>query len=386
MTALRKLIKQPLPAVAPSIEQGYFVFTLMPSLRCSLNCPHCYLSKEQRRNSEILAPEALSQICSKVDEYYQNSGIEDKTIVCYWYGGEPLQYEKSYLLDLIQRIESVFTPEKGYRLKHTILSSLVTVDEDWFPHLMRHGQGYIQTSFDGVMRGNGYVRTWEKKVRQLKEYGFRVGTISVVNHTLLREGPAYILDYLSELGIVETSFLPFMLNEQNNGEKYEKFAPTMSEYSEFMIKLTERYFERQKAGQHVPEIGQMRFILEQTAMDDVANIAGQTLFLLPNGDFVLPDYRNGYLEFMQPFGNILQSSFADVLNSPARRAYLRRQFLRNHNPECIGCDYSGNCIMEFWKSNREGDDCFGAKRYVEWLLGQRAERGLLVDIRKTILH
>jgi hypothetical protein len=29
--------------------------------------------------------------------------------------------------------------------------------------------------------------------------------------------------------------------------------------------------------------------------------------------------------------------------------------------------------MEFWKDNRPGDDCFGGREYVEWLLERRAE-------------
>lgn len=40
----------------------------------------------------------------------------------------------------------------------------------------------------------------------------------------------------------------------------------------------------------------------------------------------------------------------------------------NNNKDCNGCEHSDKCVMEFWKDNREGDDCFGGKRYVEWLL------------------
>ena len=69
-----------------SIENGYFIFTLMPSLRCSLNCPHCYLSKEQRRNSPIMKLEDLEIACQKVDDYYQKNNIKNKLIVFYWYG------------------------------------------------------------------------------------------------------------------------------------------------------------------------------------------------------------------------------------------------------------------------------------------------------------
>jgi MoaA/NifB/PqqE/SkfB family radical SAM enzyme len=53
-----------------SIESGYFVFTLMPSLRCKLNCPHCYLSVDERRNSPIMSLEDLKVVCQKVFDYY----------------------------------------------------------------------------------------------------------------------------------------------------------------------------------------------------------------------------------------------------------------------------------------------------------------------------
>ena len=51
------------------IEQGYFIFTLMPSLFCKLRCPHCYLSLEQRQDRSIMPVEALAAACRKVDEF-----------------------------------------------------------------------------------------------------------------------------------------------------------------------------------------------------------------------------------------------------------------------------------------------------------------------------
>ena len=63
-----------------SIENGYFIFTLMPSLRCSLNCPHCYLSLEQRRKSPIMDLKDLKIAAEKVDSYYQERDIKEKVI------------------------------------------------------------------------------------------------------------------------------------------------------------------------------------------------------------------------------------------------------------------------------------------------------------------
>ena len=217
------------------------------------------------------------------------------------------------------------------------------------------------------MRGKGYVKKWEKKVKEAVLKGLSVSTISVVNNELFADGPVEVLRYLSELGVEEASFLPFMLNEQNKGDKYERFAPPMSKYSEFMIELGEVWYQKKMAGEFVPQIGQFSYISSRSRLPEIANIAAQTMFLLPNGDFVLPDYRDGYLEYMRVFGNIFESSFSDVLNSNERQSYLRKQLIRNMNAECLSCEYKNSCIMEFWKENRDGDDCFGAKDLVRWL-------------------
>lgn len=367
-----------------SIEQGYFVFTMMPSLRCSLNCPHCYLTLDQRRNSPIMSMADMETAFSKVSTYFgEHLADKPKILIFYWYGGEPTEMGLPYFLSAFRLIDQYFPEDKGYFVRHDILTSLVAIEDHWYDVFKTYGRGQFQTSFDGLMRGRGYVKRWDKRVKEALAKDLRVSTISVVNHELFKDGPEAVIDYLTDLGIQEASFLPFMLNEQNKGDKYEKFAPPMREYSQFMIKLTERWLELKKAGKEPPMIGQACFILSRQKMEKEANIAGQTLFLLPNGDFVLPDYRDGWLEYMQPFGNILNQTFQEVLTSPERRRYIRRQYTGNMNSECLSCEHKDHCIMEFWKENRAGDDCFGARDYVQWLVNH-PEMGDWIDASKVM--
>jgi sulfatase maturation enzyme AslB (radical SAM superfamily) len=356
-----------------AIESGYFVLTLMPSLRCKLNCPHCYLSLDERRNSPTMTLDDLATACKKIDQYYEGRGLQNKTIVCYWYGGEPTDMGMDYFLSAIELINRIFSKEKGYAVKHTVLSSLVVVDPVWFDFFKTHCDNQVQSSFDGLMRGKGYLKKWEQKIRLAKQKGLRVSTISVVNRALIDDTPEQVLDYLAGLGVEETSWLPFMWNEENNGDPYRKYAPSMKEWSDFMKRLTAHAWDRKAKGLFTPEIGQEWFILSQGERGDLANLPAQTLFLMPNGDFVLPDYKNGFQEFMQPFGNILSQTFQEVLQSPARKAYLRKQVSRDQNPECASCEHADKCVMEFWKKNRPGDDCFGGKEYVDWLLAHSSQ-------------
>lgn len=358
-----------------SIESGYFIFTLMPSLRCSLNCPHCYLSVDQRRNSPIMTLEDLEKTAKKVNQYYQKTKIKDKLMIFYWYGGEPTEMGIDYFKQATKILNNNFSDEDGYTKKHTILTSLLTIDEKiWFPFFKENCDNHFQSSFDGLMRGKNYVKKWESKIKSAIDYGLDVGTISVVNQELLKVGPVETLEYLSSLKIKESSFLPFMWNEQNDGKSYDKYAPTMDAWSNFMIDLSKHYFKMKESNQFVPEIGQLNFVMHQMQQPLMANVAAQTLFLLPNGDFVLPDYKNGYQEYMRVFGNILEQPFEDVLNSKERKSYLRKQVLRDNNIECIECDHADKCVMEFWKKNRENDDCFGGKKYVQWLLEENKDK------------
>lgn len=352
-----------------SIEGGYFIFTMMPSLHCNLRCPHCYLSLEQRQDETILSLDNIEIACKKIDEYYTKRKVKNKKIVLYWYGGEPTDMGIDYFKGSTEIINRIFSPEKGYEIKHIVLSALNTMNKYWYPFLYNLGDGYLQTSYDGLMRGRGYLRKWERKVKEVTDFGFDLATITVVNKEILKQGAKETLDYLIDLKIKETSWLPFMWNEQNNGDKYNTFAPTMNEYSDFMIEMSDYWLELKNKGTEVPFIGQLSFINSQSIYNTtmMENIAGQTLFLLPNGDFVLPDYKNKYQEYMKYFGNILEEPFESVLQSKGRKEYLRKQITKNSNPECLSCKHKNKCIMEFWKTNRENDDCFGAKRYVEWV-------------------
>ena len=361
-----------------SIETGYFVFTMMPSLRCDLSCPHCYLSLNQRRNSPIMTLDQLKIAIDKVYDYYsERKDIKVKFLSFYWYGGEPTQMGLDYMMKAFKMIESRYLESEGFHIRHTLLTSLIQVDKEWFKFFKTWCGNYFQTSFDGMMRGKGYMKQWERKVKEAKSEGFNIGTITVVNNKILEDTPKVLLDYLVELGICEASFLPMMRNEQNEAHHYGKLAPSMDQYSEFMIEFMSYWYELKSKGVNVPAIGQSQYVISRLKTNPDGNVAGQTMFLLPDGEFVLPDYKNGYTEFMLPFGNILTQSFADILKSKSRRTYLRKQYLGNKNKECVTCENKHHCIMEFWKENKEDDDCFGAKRYVTWLLDKESKENVI---------
>lgn len=103
-----------------------------------------------------------------------------------------------------------------------------------------------------------------------------------------------------------------------------------------MIKATLKGRSLHKNGATPPTIGQEVFYFEQSHRNSsISNSASQTLSLMPDGSVCLPDYKNGYEEFMHPFGNIISSSFEEILSGSGRIKYLTKQLTRNSNMECL---------------------------------------------------
>lgn len=345
------------------IESGHLILTMMPSLYCKLDCPHCYLSKEQRKDKTILSAEDIKLICSKINHYYTTKNIKHKKIDFYWYGGEPTSMGVEYFETLLNTLNSSF--DDSYKIKHILLSALVGVKiDEWVPLIKSHFNSSIQTSYDSTMRGDRYMTTWKKKVEQLNKHKIEVTTISVINSHIIKDGPAQTHKLLSFLGIVESGWLPFQKNTVNDiTGAYNDLSPSMNDFSDFMIGLT----DINRHSQSPFLIGEEDFIYAMSNSDKPSNMGLQTLFLLPDGVLCMPDYDKDNVEFLQSFGNILSETFEEILISKPKRDWNRRQVSRNTNKECLGCDHQNYCLMEFWKNNTQDDDCYGAANYIDWL-------------------
>ncbi len=350
------------------IEQGRLILTMMPSLYCKLDCPHCYLTKEQRRSKDCLSLEQIKITVEKIKDYYQDKNIHNAAIDIYWYGGEPTTMGIKLFSDMCDIINSTF---KAHKVRHTLLSALVGVNiDEWAPVVKKYCNSKIQTSYDGLMRGDRYDDTWQKQVRYATNIGLKVNTLSVFNKSIQLDGHQKTFDKLMGLGIRGCGWLPFQKNIRNDDTgMYDKHSTSMNEFSDFMIDFT-RLNDATTFEDEVPFlIGNEIFINSMNINGtNMSNTGAQTVFLMPNGDMVMPNYDEfNNIEFMQKFGNILKQSFEKILTSKSRRSWTRRQINRNNNKECIRCDSWNCCLMEFWKSNNKDDDCYGAKKYVDWV-------------------
>lgn len=390
------------------IENGYFIFTVFSSLRCKLDCEHCYLSKDQRRNSPILDLKEFEKACIKVNDYFINNIPKEnkKNIYLYWYGGEPTELGVDYFYKAKEITDKVFSKE--IEVNHMLLTNLMTDQTKWLQLYKDFCNSEVQSSYDYHMRGKKYLEVWKKNVNYLKENGIKVSRINVVNNTMIGKEKEIFNDY-QEVKMDELGLLPFMKNTTNmtlQGNNFINNRATMKEFSEFNINLTKLAFDSfpniKLNNGNVFHI--MKNYLEKSEKEEINirnNIAGQTMFLLPDGNFCLPDYYDDYfknkeyikwhknnlpenydklksshyildngVEYLRNFENIFDKSFEEVLNSKERQSYLNKQITRDNQKQCKNCEYQNLCLMEFWKTDNLDDsgECPGGKEFIKWLI------------------
>lgn len=372
-----------------NIENGHFILTMFPSLKCELNCPHCYLTKEQRSGKTYLSKELFTEMVIKVKDYYEAKEIKNATIVFYWYGGEPTALPLDYYKELISIAKSILPVT--YEIKNHFLTNLFTLDTNWLDFLTNECENYFQTSYDYEMRGKNYLNRWLKNVKKTAKMGFDIGAINVFNSTMIgREKEIY--QQLKDIKVVEIGFLPFMKNYANlanDAKEYKQWYANMEQLSEFLINFLKLHIEDLKENPDTFRIGNVAHILRGTRSDSFYNnIAGQTLFFLETGDFALPDYVNNYLdreeiefqdvEYLNKFEKIQGHTFNEVLTSKRREDYLNRQITLNNNEKCNSCEYKGLCSMEFWKSDNldNSGECPGNYKFIDYILNELSPEDL----------
>lgn len=378
-----------------NIENGYFVLTMFPSLKCELNCPHCYLSKEQRASEEFLGEDLFKEMIIKVKDFYIKKGVVEPTIVFYWYGGEPTSFPLEKYKKLIKLQKEIF-PSK-WKIKNQFLTNLFDIKKDWLKFFKDECNSYFQTSYDYHMRSKSYHKKHIKNVKLVSKMGYRIALINVFNNTMLNK-EEIIYNEVKEMNAGEIGFLPFMKNYANlanDGDQYKKWYANMSEFSNFLINFTKLHIQDIKNGTHKFTIGNIAHIFKNLqSKNEFDNIAGQTMFFLEDGQFCLPDYINNYqnktdiefqdVEYLNMFETIKGNTFEQVLKSENRRKYLNRQITLNEDEKCKNCEYSKICSMEFWKSSNldNSGECPGNKRFIDFLTKKLSKEDF--DILKNI--
>lgn len=268
--------------------------------KCNLKCRHCYLGEPPKTNE--LSIEKIKQIIDQMKEY----GVVELTFT----GGEASSFNG--YLDVIE-----YACNQGFVV--TLLTNGTCLQEDDIIKLKNMGLNEVRISIYGFEDYHDYFvkvkGSFNKSIKSLEMLG-TLGTAAIVlTEDTIEEIPS-LLNFLNSKGI-EASYTPLI-------------SPTI--YGD--IEPINNRLKGQNIKKYVEELN--------IRVGGSICTAGISRFrITPNGDVDACEMLRHV-----KFGNLLDNSFSEVMESAARKEWINRykQLVSNRCNDCQKKKYCINCI------------------------------------------
>jgi len=281
-----------------------------PTTQCNINCLHCYVPKEQKKNIDILDVDKTITIFEKILFYMGNQ----KQLRIIFHGGEPMLMGLDYYHEIYNYFKSV------KNINYSIQTNLLLYNPGWDFIIRKMFRSNIGTSFDLCRRVNNsfieFYRLWRKKYLSVSKK-FKTHIEIVVTKQLL-EKENYIYSFIKKYNPNSFNFeyyMPFF--NSNNG----KFEISYKDYLLFLSKCHK--FLRNRKNKAFGE----GFIKGNCIINNIT--------VIPNGNVSFCPTLDGIVKF----GNIFQSGLKDILNSQERISLMTKMNKIN----CPGCNHIFDC-------------------------------------------
>jgi len=348
------------------IENGYLELHLWVTYKCAVGCPHCYLKSMDTKSPDLTLTNYRILLDQILD--YRKNWEKLRVVI---YGAEPQTLSPEYYHDLMSVTQLYFN-----NAEFSMYTSLQKLDDDWLSVFRRiknnNGLSMTAVSYDGLMRGYEYNERLFKNLEILNKNGMRVGLMSVLNKTMLKQGPKHYVDVLEQYKMASFSIKPF-LPVKGQHDKWIEWATTMDEYSDFVIDIHKELKQR--------NLAKISGMLTDVAHSDSISqsLGGWVIFVDGGLRCMYMGYENKE-EYLQEFGCISAgTTFTDIVNGDKRKNFLQQQRYANFRQDCLVCEYAGKCLAEVYKDNYDdSSECIGAKRFIKWV---DKEYGVLHDTK-----
>ena len=361
---MKKLVERPIV----SVETGYVNPHLWVTYRCPNTCPACYLRalKEEEKSPDMKL-EDLDALLKSMREYRASWEHVKFTI----YGAEPQALPPQYYHDVMALIKGYFPAAR-----FNMYSSLQFVTDAWIKVWQEMGESHepfpIAASYDMGMRGELYNAKLFDSIAKIRAAGIPVCVMSVVNKSMIQEGPKAYIDVLEKNKIIPGFSLKPFIPIKGQWDKWNRWAANMAEFSDFAIGCHQELLDR--------GFGAMSGMAHDIChTNDVAtSLGGETIFIDGWMRFLYMGYNEDRSEYLQEFGRFGNGvSFADIINSDKRKKFLAQQRMMAGREDCLTCDYGGQCLYETYKLDYDNSgECTGGKKFVKWM---KEHYGTLVD-------
>jgi uncharacterized protein len=342
---------------------------------CNLQCRYCYYVDKQPRHAGV---ESLRMPDSLLEEYIVQhiEATRGDTITYSWHGGEPTLLG----LDYFQRIVSLQRKHqpRNKRIFNGMQTNGILLDDKWCRFLAAEGFG-VGLSLDGppelhdryrITRGGEPThRQAVHAFEHLKRCGITCDILCAVHDQNVRYAlPVY--QYFKEIGAKYIGFLPVVERISGSNSEITPYSVPADAFGTFLFAIFDEWSRR--------DIGRVSVQIFEEAIrplqgaDHSLCIFRKTCGDIPvierTGDLYSCDH---FADAAHRLGNIQQTPFAELLNSPAQRAFGEAK--RNSLPRyCRHCDVldmcNGGCPKDRFIPTPEGEPglnylCPGFRRF-----------------------
>ncbi len=393
------------------------LYHIYPTMKCNLDCQHCFLFSEVRKDKTIMSVEDFKTTVDKIAKHYENdpsAEFADITII----GGEPTIVPPRYYEEVIPYIREVFEPIGKYFHISIVSNFTNTSGLKKIAHLF----DMISTSYEydrfeaqQIPTFQNKKSTWLRNLEEWTDREFPLGiSISLTKNTA--ENVKAALDFLFSKGVryfqfnymhpdgellkaisTEESYIAFTQQRKAHLTQQAPFKAVLREdqtawggfelEAEAMRNVLDWYLEKRRAGIDVnvyPITSHAKAVMHQTDDDGFLCPSQNALCVSTKGDVTGCTIESGQSDPIV-YGNIFSDSLDKIMNSQDRIEHVGT--LNNVSSTCYTCEYfhmcRGNCKFRnmLWDESPE-TECQGLKSYLQYLETHALEIIELSEVQK----
>lgn len=375
------------------------LYHLYPTMKCNLDCQHCFLFSDVRKDKRIMTLDEFKTAVDKIALHFKNDDtaeFADVTII----GGEPTTVPARFYEDCIPYLRAKFN-EVGKQYLLSIVTNFTNIKglKKIAPMFDMITTSYEYDRFDAqlISAFNAKKSIWWKNLDEWIETGHKLGlSISLTKDT--SDNVIECLDMLYETGVRYFQFNYMhpdgeLLKAMTTNESYEIFQdnrrailtenqPYKAEISgeqtvwggfereaKAMKKVLHWYIAKRKAGQ---EVSVYPIESHANAMSGRGNDDGflcpsmNSLCVRTDGEVTGCTIESGQRDAIT-YGNVYTDDLSEIMESKARTDHVST--LNTMGAVCYGCEFysmcRGNCKFRntVW-SEDPNDECQGLKSYL----------------------
>lgn len=316
-----------------------FTNVIKPTHLCNLACKYCY-------NDDVRDPIMRDEVLHRTIEQtfsYVRRFEHHRTVSFVWHGGEPLLAKRAFYE---RAVEYQSRYAEGVRCENSVQTNGTLINDSWL-EFFRIANFSVSISIDGPVahhdanrcdhRGHGTYQRVIEAIQKVQAADIPFGVCVVVSRTN-KDHLGEIYDFMAE------HKLPFNIIPLNrSGAARDSFADLglgAEEYAPAWIEMYDRWFDASEDYIYCSDfVYKTRAILSGRPADCVAlaQCSHSNISIDPVGDVYPCASLSGHADTR--YGNILERSLEELLNSPTAIDYRNRRT----DPQCSNCKWQHVC-------------------------------------------